>query len=96
MSNIGDVPELAAEWLRTRPQFCATCGTHLPDGLPCVGCEADGWYAEAAAWYAQHRPDARQVSGRWRVDCSCGWRGPVVSLPGHGTASWTEHFAEVQ
>lgn len=43
-----------------------------------------------------HRPDPRQVSGRWRVDCSCGWRGPVVPLPGHGTAPWAEHFAEVQ
>lgn len=55
--HIGDVPELAAEWLRTRPQFCATCGTFLPSGLPCVGCEADGWYVEAVEWYRNQEDD---------------------------------------
>jgi hypothetical protein len=64
-----------------------------------LACE-DGWddgqwamrrYIEMAQ-ASLHRPDPKQVSGRWRVDCSCGWRGPVVPLPGHGTAPWTEHF----
>lgn len=54
MSDIGEIPELAAEWLRTRPQHCATCDAWLPEGLPCVACEADGWYADAVRWYAEH------------------------------------------
>lgn len=30
------------------------------------------------------------------MDCSCGWRGPVVALPGQGHEPWAEHFYVTQ
>ena len=32
-----------------------------------------------------HRPDTRRVGSRCRVDCSCGWRGPLVSTFGEAS-----------
>lgn len=42
-----------------------------------------------------HKPNPRQTQGRWRVDCSCGWKGPSVALPGQGHEPWAEHFRSV-
>ena len=39
-----------------------------------------------------HRPDARREQSRCRVNCSCGWRGPLVPTFGEGHKPWSEHF----
>ena len=44
----------------------------------------------------EHKPEPLRVQSRCRVDCSCGWRGPVVSMFGEGHAPWVEHFKEAQ
>jgi hypothetical protein len=43
----------------------------------------------------EHKPVPRQTQGRWRIHCSCGWKGPTVALPGHGYGPWSEHFHAV-
>lgn len=42
----------------------------------------------------EHKPLPRQTQGRWQVHCSCGWKGPVVAMVGHGYKPWVEHFHE--
>lgn len=39
-----------------------------------------------------HKPLPTQTQGRWKVHCSCGWKGPVVAMVGHGYKPWVEHF----
>ena len=41
---------------------------------------------------SSHKPEPKRVGSHVRVDCSCGWRGPVVALFGHGHAPWAEHY----
>ena len=51
-------------------------------------------YTDDQRWdHPTHKPDAHRQGPRWRVDCSCGWRGPLVSLPGHGYLPWERHFS---
>lgn len=53
-----------------------------------------GWVYVGDMTMSDHRPDPNQDGWRWRVDCSCGWRGPQVSLPGQGHQPWMEHRKE--
>lgn len=39
-----------------------------------------------------HKPLPLRVQSRCRVDCLCGWRGPLVPTFGDGQRSWSEHF----
>ena len=48
----------------------------------------------AMAEQREHKPNPIRTQARCRVDCSCGWRGPLVSLPGHGYLPWERHFNE--
>lgn len=41
-----------------------------------------------------HRPVTIRTQSRCRVDCSCGWRGPLVSMFGEGYKPWGDHFNE--
>lgn len=41
-----------------------------------------------------HRPDPHRVSSRCRIDCTCGWRGPLVSTYGEAHQPWAAHFYE--
>ena len=52
--------------------------------------------ASAILTAKRHRPDPKRTGSHWRVDCSCGWKGPQVSLPGHGHQPWAAHFEAVR
>lgn len=47
---------------------------------------------EIAEHATAHRPDPVRTQSRCRVNCSCGWRGPLVSMFGEGHIAWVEHF----
>ena len=41
-----------------------------------------------------HRPEPLRAQSRCRVDCTCGWRGPLVAMFGEGVPPWMEHLKE--
>lgn len=40
----------------------------------------------------EHKPNTKRVQSRCRVDCTCGWRGEIVSTFGEGYRPWVAHF----
>lgn len=82
----GGVPVAARSTIR--PSDCLS--------LVLSGVATDEREARGILTAKAHKPDAKRVGSHCRVDCTCGWKGPQVSMFGHGHQPWAEHFEAVR